>query len=98
MPAQQVIGQVMNAGHEFARVNLKRIGTIGMADRHPVIARKFAQDPLSAEPPESTVLLATEGAGRRVVDTMVINMGHSGLNSQREPHTTLAVPREHRGR
>src|SRR6266436_2995983 len=77
---------------------LKRIGTIGMSDGYPVIARKFAQDPLPAEPPEPAVLLAAEGTCWRVVDTMVIHMGHSGLNLQREPHTALAVPREHCGR
>src|SRR5258708_30985863 len=77
---------------------LKRIGTIGMSDGYPVIARKFAQDPLPTEPPEPAVLLAAEGTCRGVVDTMVIHMGHSGLNLQREPHTALAVPREHRRR
>src|SRR6266446_98796 len=82
----------MLAGH------LKRIGTIGMSDGHPVIARKFAHDPLPTEPPKPAVLLAAEGTRRRVVDTMVIHMGHAGLNSQREPHTALAIPREHRGR
>src|SRR5580704_15493656 len=100
----------MNAGHEFAPVcpfvvavlfmtpELKRIWTIGMSYGHPVIARELAHDPLPTEPPEPTVLLAAERARRRVVDSMVIHMGHSGLNSQREPHTALAVPREHRGR
>src|SRR6266853_6928517 len=78
--------------------NLKRIRTMGVADGHPVIARKFAQDPLPTEPPEPAVLLAAEGTCWRVVDTMVIHMGHSGLNLQREPHTALAVPREHCGR
>src|ERR1700741_3160743 len=98
----------MNAGHEFAPVclfallfmitELKRIGTLGMSDGHPVIACKFAQDKLPTEPPKPAVLLAAEGARRRVVDTMVIYMGHSGLHSQRDPHPALAVPREHRGR
>ena len=55
-----------------------------------MIARKFAQDLLSTKPPEATVLLAAEGASRRVVDSMVIHMSHSGLNSQREPRTTVA--------
>src|SRR5258707_7543800 len=77
---------------------LKRIRTMGVSDGHPVITRKFAQDPLSTKPPEPTVLLAAERARRRVVNSMVIYMGHSGLNSQREPNTALAVPREHRGR
>src|SRR5580704_2380597 len=100
----------MNADHEFAPVcpfadplpfvtpELKRIGTIGMPDRHPVIARKFAQNPLPTEPPEPAVLLAAEGTRRRIVDTMVIHMGHSGLNLQREPHPALVVPRKHRRR
>src|SRR5258708_39443605 len=98
----------MNAVHEFAPVcpfadalgfvtEQKGIGTIGMSDGPPVISGKFAQDPLPAEPPKPTVLLAAEGTCRRVVDTMVIHMGHSGLNLQREPHTAFAVPGEHRG-
>src|SRR5260370_36802567 len=77
---------------------LKRIRTMGVSDGHPVITRKFAQDPLSTKPPEPTVLLAAERARRRAVDSMVIYMRHSGLNSQREPNTALAVPREHPGR
>src|SRR5260370_3793511 len=78
--------------------DLKRIGTIGMSDGYPVVACDLAQDPLPTEPPEPAVLLAAEWTCRRVVDTMVIHMGHAGLNLQREPHTALAVPREHRGR
>src|SRR5260370_14327217 len=62
------------------------------------MACKSAQDPIPTEPPEPAVLLAAEGARRGVIDTMVVHMGHAGLNSQREPHTALAVPREHRGR
>src|SRR5579859_6298442 len=78
--------------------NLERIGTIGMSDGHPVVACKFAQDPLPTEPPKPAVLLAAEGTRRCVVDTMVVDMGHSGLHLQRESHTTLAIPREHGGR
>ena len=43
-----------------------------MPHGHPVIARKFAQDPLPTEPPEPAVLLATLGARRRVVYTVVV--------------------------
>src|SRR5260370_16590205 len=76
---------------------LKRIRTMGVSDGHPVITRKFAQDPLSTKPPEPTVLLAAERARRRVVDSMVIYMRHSGLTSQRAPNTALPLPPQHPG-
>jgi hypothetical protein len=64
-----------------------------------MIAGKFVQHPLATEPPEPAILLAPERACRRVVDTVVIHIGHSRDAIARNPIIGIAgsCARDERG-
>lgn len=55
-----------------------------MLDGHPVIPREFVHDPFAAKPADAAVLFAPERTRWRIVNTMVVHVGHAGLHTQRK--------------
>ena len=62
-----------------------------MLDGHPVIAREFEDDPFAAKTADAAVLFASERTGWRIVNTMVVHVGHAGLHTQRKSQAPLFV-------
>lgn len=65
-----------------------------MLHRDPLIGRKLVDDPVAAEPSETAILLATERIVRKIIDRLIVDMGHAGLHLKREGKPSIFIPRD----
>jgi hypothetical protein len=61
----------------------------------PLIGRKLVNNPVSPEPPDPTILLATKGIVRQITDRLIVDMGHACLHLKRKGSPAIFIPRDH---
>jgi hypothetical protein len=61
----------------------------------PLIGRKLVNNPVSLEPPDPTILLATKGIVRQITDRLIVDMGHACLHLKRKGSPAIFIPRDH---
>ena len=60
-----------------------------------MITGELANDPVAAEATETGVLLAAKGTGRGIVDAVIIDMGHSGMETEAQKRTVYQLWRQY---
>jgi hypothetical protein len=78
------------------RTSLKKIRNLFVANRDPMISRKFTHDPLAAKAAETAILLPSKWSSRSIVEGGVVYVGHASLYAERKPSASLAVAGKYR--
>ena len=63
-------------------------------DRYPLIRRECIDRPTAVETPDARVLFAAKRTERQIVDWLIVDVRHPGLDLTREPCAALEVTRE----
>ena len=64
-----------------------------MLHRHPLRSRELLDNPVAAEASEPAVLLATEWIVRKIIDWLIVDMGHADFHFERKGQSAIFILR-----